>query len=265
MTPPPDLSDTPYVVGGVTLRAITEAACADLVASEASRSHGGWVLTVNTDILRRYEHDARFRRLVADVTLCVADGMPLVWASRLAGTPLPERVAGSDLLFSVSERAAFHGCSIFLLGGNEGTAASTGEMLECRYPGLRIAGTHCPPRGFMDSTSELAVIWEKIVSSKPEIVFVALGCPLQEQLISILRPQWQDSWYLGVGVSFSLASGELSRAPGWMQKCSLEWLHRLIQEPNRLFGRYIRDDFPHALHLLVSAVRLRLLGRREPK
>ena len=187
----------------VKLHRVTEAESIKYIMSELDAGRGGVVVTPNLDHLRRCVRDRLFGSLVAEAELVVADGMPLVWASRLQGTPLPERVAGSNLISSVSKAAAERGKSIFLLGGAEGTAVGAAEILRKRHPELKIVGTYCPQIGFESKPKQMAEIVQMLTAANPDIVFVALGSPKQEHLITKLRPALQSAWWLGVGVSFS--------------------------------------------------------------
>lgn len=240
----------------------------ETVLTERANGRGGWVLTVNLDILRRCVLHPDFRRLTRGVSLAVADGMPLVWASRVQGEALPERVAGSDLIGSLSAVAAERDFSIYLLGGSPGTAERAAEVLRVRSTGLRIAGTACPPLGFEHSSAQVAGIREALIAVRPDIVYVALGSPKQEVLIEQLRDDLPGIWWLGVGASFSFLAGDIRRAPPWMQRLGLEWLHRLGNEPRRLARRYLLHDLPFVVRLFGSAVRARLrrrvMRRRRP-
>jgi len=247
-----------FVLRDVPLANTDEAECVRHILSSVLRREGGWLVTVNTDILRRIEKDSAYRHMLTSATHFVADGMPLVWASRIAMNPLPERVAGSSLLFTLSEAAAKCGRSVFLLGGNPGTADTTAKRLVDRYPGLTIAGTLCPPFGFMSDDVMMEGISEALRRTKPDIVFVALGCPLQDEFIASFLSLLPHAWWIGVGVSFSFAAGETPRAPMWMQRLSLEWLHRLTHEPKRLARRYMVDDLPYAVGLLAEACAQRI-------
>lgn len=251
---------------GVSIHRLTEAACVERICGALSQGQGGTVVTPNLDHLRRCASDATFRSLVADAELVVADGMPLVWASRLQGTPLPERVAGSNLIVSLSAAAASHGYSIFLLGGAPGTAQLAGDVLRTRFPHLNVAGACCPPAGFERDPDYVALLADQLEASRADIVFVALGSPKQEKLIERLRPTLPGAWWLGVGISFSFLCGDVRRAPLWMQSAGLEWMHRLAQEPRRLFKRYLVTGLPFAADLLArSAVKgaMRRVLRRD--
>jgi N-acetylglucosaminyldiphosphoundecaprenol N-acetyl-beta-D-mannosaminyltransferase len=246
---------------GVRFHAIDEQKCIEHILSEIESGRGGFVVTPNIDHLARAGQDVSFAALVADASLVVADGMPLVWASRLQGTPLPQRVAGSDLISSLSAAAAGQGKSIFLLGGDSGTAEAAATILRDRYPQLKIAGKWCPEMGFEKDEAEIQRITVELQAAKPDIVFVALGSPKQERLIHRLRGTLPATWWLGVGVSFSFLCGNVRRAPVWMRNCGLEWSHRLVQEPKRLFKRYIIVGIPFAGWLLARAA-VRGVGNR---
>ena len=253
--PSPALMGLPTVdLLGVKLHAITEADCIRRITEELKAGRGGVVVTPNLDHLRRYLHDVNFGALVAEADLVVADGMPLVWASRLQGTPLPERVAGSNLISSLSAAAADCGKSIFLLGGSPGTAEGAARVLATRYPHLKVVGHYFPPIGFEQDPAEIANIIAVLSIAKPDIVYVALGSPKQERLIAKLRQILPNSWWLGVGNSFSFLCGDVRRAPLWMQKIGMEWAHRLVQEPKRLFRRYIMVGIPFAGKLMARSL-----------
>jgi len=236
---------------GIGIHAISESEAVEHILEELDQGRGGWVVTPNLDHVRRLLKNDNFRRLYEEADLRVIDGMVLVWACSLQRTPVPERVAGSDLLSSLSEGAAPRERSVFLLGGNPGSADGAGKILEQRYSGLRIAGTECPPFGFEKDPLAMGKIIKKLQAEKPDIVFVALGSPKQEYVIRMLRDELPETWWLGVGISFSFLTGEVKRAPVWMRSLGLEWLHRLSQEPVRLFKRYILQGLPFAALLLI--------------
>ena len=170
--------------------------------------------------------------------------------------------ASSSLTLTLSAAAAEARASIFLLGGNPGTAERAAEVLCERYPGLTVAGTLSPPFGFEHDPAWQARIERALLVADPDIVYVGLGFPKQERLIVALRRALPTTWFVSCGVSFSFIGGELVRAPRLMQRLGLEWLHRLVQEPRRLYRRYLLDGLPFLATLLLSVLRLRLHGGR---
>ncbi len=249
-------------IAGVAIDVETERSTVERVLRALSEGHGGLMVTVNLDHVRRCRRDARYRALVARSELVVADGMPLVWAARVQGTPLPERVAGANLVWSLCERCASAGRSVFLLGGDPGAAERARGVLESRFPGLRVCGTLVPERGFEKDASRMAEIEGSLKASGADVVFVALGSPKQEYLGEALRGAMPRAWFVGCGITLSFVAGSVKRAPGWMQRCGLEWAHRLVQEPGRLARRYLVDGVPFAAVLLAGAAWRRVTGRR---
>jgi N-acetylglucosaminyldiphosphoundecaprenol N-acetyl-beta-D-mannosaminyltransferase len=238
---------------GVAIDALTETQCVEHVMAELAQRRGGWVVTPNLDHLRRLVRQREFRELCAGASLVVADGMPLLWAARLQGTPLPERVAGSNLIWSLSRAAGSQKKRVFFLGGDPGTAESAARILSERFPGLVPCGTMCPAPGFERDPAQMSALRSALESALPDLVYVALGSPKQERLIADLRALLPETWWLGLGISFSFVSGDVRRAPRWMQRIGLEWTHRLVQEPRRLARRYLVDGLPFAAQLLVGS------------
>lgn len=245
---------------GLELAALTETETIQYVLDERGQGRGGWICTANTDILRQWRHSAEVRELVAGADLVVADGMPLVWASHLEGTPLPERVTGSGLALTLSAAAAAAGESVFLLGGNPGVAEQAADRLIELNPELQVAGTLCPPVGFERDPEWHERIAQTLRDAEPGIVYVALGFPKQERLIADLRAELPGAWFIGCGAALSFVAGDLERAPKLIQRFGLEWLHRLVQEPRRLSRRYLLEGFPFTARLFSSALNE---GRRE--
>ncbi|MEC9372530.1 MAG: WecB/TagA/CpsF family glycosyltransferase [Planctomycetota bacterium] len=247
---------------GCDLHNLSERETITHALDEHDAGRGGWIFTVNLDIMRRLERDPSFRELVSPVTLRVADGMPLVWASRILGNPLKERVAGSNMIISLSGLAAQRGKRVFLLGGDPGIAEKAADALRERHTGINIVGTHCPPFGFQDRPDDVEAIRSQLESTQPDVVFVALSCPKQEWLIRQMRETLPAAWWLGCGISFSFVCGEVKRAPRWVQVLGLEWVHRMIQEPRKLAKRYLVDGVPYAVALFWSAFTQRFSSRR---
>ncbi|GAB3814732.1 WecB/TagA/CpsF family glycosyltransferase [Micromonospora zhanjiangensis] len=234
------------------------------VIHELSADRGGQIVTPNVDILRRAVRDGEARRLLVGADVVVADGAPVIWASRLGGTPLPVRVAGSDLIWSLSRALAGQGGSIYLLGGEPGTAARAERVLRDRFPGLATAGHLSPPFGFDTRPEQFDAVCAEVTAARPDLVFVGLGFPKQERVIARLRPLLPRSWFLGCGAAIGFVAGVHRRAPVWMRRSGMEWLHRLAAEPGRLAGRYLVHDVPFALRLLATATRSRVGTPRIP-
>jgi N-acetylglucosaminyldiphosphoundecaprenol N-acetyl-beta-D-mannosaminyltransferase len=241
-------------VGNIRLDALTEREVVDVVCAAWTAGQGGSIVTVNADIARAARRHPHLAKLIGTGSLIVADGMPLIWATRIAGCTLPERVAGSSLIFSLSEAAAANGMSVFIFGGADGVPAKAAHELCARFPNLRIAGTESPPLGFDQTEDGVRNAVATVTSAAPDLVFVGLGFPRQEQLIQHLRPLLPNAWYLGCGGGIPMAAGVVRRAPPLMQRLGLEWAHRLVMEPRRLAGRYLRDDLPFAIGLLGRSV-----------
>ena len=197
------------------------------------------IATVNVDFLIKAQEDETLRHLLQEADLCTADGMPLIWASNFFGTPLKERVAGSDMLPLLAERAAQKGLTLYFMGAREGVAAKAADILRQRHPQLQIVGTSSPywkPGQAMDQA-----VLDEIKQLKPDILLVAFGNPKQELWIKEYGQEVGVPVMIGVGASLDFVAGTVKRAPTWMQKTGLEWLGRLAQEPKRLAQRYLSN------------------------
>nr|QZD57917.1 WecB/TagA/CpsF family glycosyltransferase [Glycomyces sp. TRM65418] len=248
-------------LGGIGIDPVTEPEAVRRVLDALESGRGGRIVTPNVDIVAAARNSRELRRLVDAADLVVADGAPLVWASRVAGNPLPARVAGSDLVWSLAEAAAARGLRVALLGGTpDGAARPTeraAEILEVRHPGLKVVGAWCPPMGFDRDDSQWSALVDRIGAAAPDLVYVGLGFPKQEHVTVRLRAVAPQAWFLGCGASIDFIAGYRRRAPKWMQRTGTEWLFRMLSEPRRLARRYLKDDLPEALRLLAEACRER--------
>jgi N-acetylglucosaminyldiphosphoundecaprenol N-acetyl-beta-D-mannosaminyltransferase len=218
------------------------------------RREGGWVITANLDFLRRHAKDPHMRSLYDDADIRVADGMPLVWAARLQGDALPERVAGSSLVTILAERAAAEGRSIYLLGGDPGAAEGCRDELVRQFPKLNVCGLSNPWFSNPPTREELDATAAELDRCEPDIVLVGLGSPKQELVIQGLRDRFGGTWMIGVGLSFSFVAGLVRRAPPLLRRWGMEWIHRLAQEPRRLARRYLMEDLPFAVELFATTL-----------
>ncbi len=208
------------------------------------------IVTVNLDFLSIAKRQAGFREVINGADLAVADGMPLVWASRLQGQALPERVTGVELVEASCRLAVELDRSVFLLGAAPGVAAGAAHALQARFPGLRIAGVYSPPFGPLSAEEDGRIV-AMIREAAPALLFVALGAPRQDLWIHQHLHRLNVPVAMGVGCVFDLLAGVVSRAPAWMQAAGLEWAYRLGQEPRRLWRRYLINDLPTLARLLL--------------
>ncbi|HLJ67385.1 MAG TPA: WecB/TagA/CpsF family glycosyltransferase [Chloroflexota bacterium] len=210
------------------------------------------VVPANLDFLRLCHHDKGFRKLINQASLVVPDGMPLLWASRVLGHSLRQRIAGVDLMLECARLAAERSYRIYLLGAEPGVADRTASILREAFPGLSIVGTAAPSRLPLSATDEKMTL-ALIKSYRPDILFVAFGAPLQEQWIQNHIQDLDVPVCCGVGGAFDMISGRVSRAPGWMQQRGMEWFYRFLLEPRRLWKRYFVHDLPVFLRLLARS------------
>ncbi len=233
--------------------------CVDSVIETIRHGGRGYVCTVNVSILMQMREDEELRRFVNEARWIVADGQPLVWAARLAGTPIPERVTGVDLMESLCARAEQDGFGVYLFGATDEILAKTVETLLRKYPRLIISGT---ANGFFD-WREAQRLASTVGESGAKLLFVGMGVPRQERFIDQNWDRLGVKVAVGVGGTFEVLAGLRKRAPPVVQRAGLEWAFRLAQEPRRLFPRYAVTNTQFVR--LISADLLRTwlgVGRR---
>jgi N-acetylglucosaminyldiphosphoundecaprenol N-acetyl-beta-D-mannosaminyltransferase len=230
----------PVPILGVPLDPVTiDEALARIAAMVASReSH--YVVTPNVDFLVQSRRNPELHRILCEADLVLCDGQPLVWASRLLGNALPERVAGSDLAPRLIAQAERMGHRLFLLGATPESNAEAVAKLQKRHPRLEIAGSFAPPFKPLDQMDHEEILC-RVRAAEADILFVSFGCPKQEQWIAMHYKQLEVPVCIGVGATIDFLAGRVRRAPLWMQRSGLEWTYRLLQEPRRLFRRYLTD------------------------
>jgi N-acetylglucosaminyldiphosphoundecaprenol N-acetyl-beta-D-mannosaminyltransferase len=208
-------------------------------------------VVVNVDKLVKASRDPELRRIINDCALVNVDGVPVVWASRLLGKGLKERVAGIDLFEALMKRSSELGWRVFLLGAKEEVVSAVKAIYERKYPGLRLAGYR---NGYWTAEEETDVV-EQIRASRPDILFVAISSPKKEQFLARYQAEMKVPFAMGVGGTFDVACGQVKRAPMWMQKSGLEWFYRFLQEPRRMFKRYFVDDIAFLWLLIRESAR----------
>lgn len=246
-------------LGHLWIDVVTFAGALRRIEELVEAREGGSVFTPNVDHVVTAEDDAAFRAAHGAASLVVADGQPLLWAARLLRTPLPEKVSGSDLVWPLMELAARRGWRVYLLGGAPGAAAAAGARFS-KELGVEIVGiddARIPedaPPGAPDPVAD------RIRSAAPHLVLVALGAPKQEKWIHRSTAGLGPAVALGVGASLDFLAGHARRAPRWMSRAGLEWLHRLAQDPRRLARRYLIKDSRFAA-ILLRTLRVRRADR----
>ncbi len=229
-------------VGGIGIDNVSMAEALKAIEELVAARKPCYVTSPNVDILIRYRRDREFARYYDEDALCLADGVPIMWAANFLGTPLKEKISGSDLVPKVCELANRKGYKIFFMGGRPGAAdAAKAKLLET-LKDIKIVGTYAPPFGFERDAVELQKIADMVKAAKPDILFVGLGAPKQELWIKRYHEELGVPVSMGVGVTFEFIAGIVKRAPVWMQKVGLEWFWRLCMEPGRLWKRYLIDD-----------------------
>ncbi|MQA38018.1 WecB/TagA/CpsF family glycosyltransferase [Rugamonas aquatica] len=208
-------------------------------------------VVVNVDKLVKADRDPELRRIINECALINVDGMPVVWASRLLGKPLKERVAGVDLFEALMERSAQKGWRVYLLGAREEVVSAVKQTYERKYPGLVVAGYR---NGYWRPEEEAGVV-QHIQEARADLLFVAISSPKKEQFLGQYQAQMKVPFAMGVGGTFDVAVGRVKRAPVWMQKSGLEWFYRFLQEPRRMFRRYFIEDMAFIKLLLKEASR----------
>jgi N-acetylglucosaminyldiphosphoundecaprenol N-acetyl-beta-D-mannosaminyltransferase len=224
-------------VDGVDLQGALDA-IDDLVREK----QGGRVFTPNVDHVVQAENDPRFRAAYQDVSLSLVDGMPLLWASRLLKTPLPEKVSGSDLIMPLMRRAAERGYRVYFLGGAAGAAELARQRLEQELPDLRVVGIDSGRIDVNGTPEAQRPILDRIGAAAPDLLLVALGAPKQELWSHEQRAALGSAVAIGVGASLDFIAGAQRRAPRWMSDSGLEWAYRLAQDPRRMASRYLLRD-----------------------
>ena len=253
------MSGSRVAIGHLEVDLVTFDEALAKIVELVERGNGGVVFTPNVDHVVKAEHHLEFRMAYSRADLCLADGMPIVWASRLLRSPLPEKVSGSDLVVPLVRLAAERQWRLYLLGGAVGIAEAAGERMT-RDLGVQVVGTDSPyvrADGDMDHADE---ILERIRSARPHVVLVALGAPKQELWSDRFRGDIRPAVAVGVGGSLDFIAGRVRRAPAWMSRSGLEWLFRLAQEPRRMWRRYLVED----LRFLTIVARTWRADHREP-
>jgi N-acetylglucosaminyldiphosphoundecaprenol N-acetyl-beta-D-mannosaminyltransferase len=230
----------PAWVWGLPLSPMTRGEAAEAVMRLIEAGQPSYFITANTHYAMLTAECPELRPINDRAAFLLADGAPLVWASRRGSTPLPERVAGSDLVYDLCEHAARLGRSVYLLGGAEGVADEAAQKLQTLYPELRIAGTACPPPGSLTGEGCRKII-DDIKAARPDLLLVAFGQPKGELWLAEHLEELGVPVSVQVGATLDFIAGRVRRAPRFLQKTGLEWAYRIYTDPARLFPRYTKN------------------------
>lgn len=232
------------VMFGMSIDCIRMAEAVERIFEWITKPDGAcrYVVTPNVDHAVIFQRNVELQRAYDKASLVLADGMPVVLASRLLGSALPQRVPGSDLAPALFAAATVQRpLRVYLLGAAPGVAEVAARKIEQSWPAVQVVGTFSPPLGFEKDQQQNCEILERIAAARPDLLIVGLGAPKQELWLAAHRKEIRASVALAIGATIDFLAGERSRAPVWMQRCGLEWLHRVLSEPRRLAGRYARD------------------------
>lgn len=224
-----DMKESRVKILGVPVDLIDNEKAAAMFRSEFPKPGLTMIVTPNSEIVLDASRDDELKELIGSADIIIPDGVGLVYASRIIGRPLKERVTGVDFLETIIDYLEKYHRSIYLLGSRPGVAEAAAEKMVEEHPGLVIAGTH---DGYFKKEEEADIV-EMINASGADFLCVALGAPKQERFISDHRAELRVNGAIGVGGSLDVKAGNLKRAPEFYQKHGLEWLYRLIQEPSR--------------------------------
>lgn len=234
---------------GVGISVINLQTALRAVADALERRRGGYVCVTGVHGVMEAQEDATFRGILNRAFLNTPDGMPMVWAGRVAGFREMNRVYGPDLMLDVCEFTRDKSFTHFLYGGADGVAPELQRRLEQRFPGIKIAGVFTPPFRALNAEEETEMA-ARIRAAKPDIIWVGLSTPKQEKFMARYYEKLGATLMFGVGAAFDFHAGRVRQAPRWMQRSGLEWFFRLCSEPRRLWRRYLKNNPRFVIRIL---------------
>jgi N-acetylglucosaminyldiphosphoundecaprenol N-acetyl-beta-D-mannosaminyltransferase len=243
MTASPARSDSPSRANvlGIGIHAVDMSRAADIIEDAITTRRRGYICVTGVHGVMEAQRDPALRSIFSDALLVVPDGMPTVWIGRAQGLRTINRVFGPDLLTEIAARSRTNGWSHFFYGGDNGVAEALRRVLQRRFPFIRIAGTYTPP--FRQLTVEEGLDLRCTLDRlKPDITWVGLSTPKQERFMAEYLPRLNTTLMIGVGAAFDFHTGRITDSPQWVKRSGLQWLHRLAQEPSRLWRRYLFNN-----------------------
>lgn len=238
---------------GIGVHALTMRTAVDEITTAVLTRHKGYVCVAGVHGVMEARRDPFLARIFRDAFLVVPDGMPTVWMGRWQGLSMA-RVFGPDLMLAVLRERRLAHAKHYLYGSLPGVAKQLEQMLVQNFPGLRIVGSYCPPFRPL-STSEQSDLVGEVNRLQPDIIWVGLSTPKQEVFMADYLPKLETTVMIGVGAAFDFHTGRINDSPIWIKQMGLQWLHRLAQDPRRLWRRYLLNNPP-----FVWNAALQLLG-----
>lgn len=219
---------------------MSETICAieEMIASK----NKSYIVAINVDVVMKIENDSYLKKIVDDADMVLVDGKPLVWISKIHKRPVKAKISGSDLVPELCKVAQKKKYTIFIIGGKDGIAEKAKANLEKKLPDIEIVGVYAPPFGFEKNQDELDRINAMISDVHPDLLIACFGCPKQEKWIYENIDKYDAKVTICAGATVDFLAGNVKRAPRWMSDHGLEWFYRLLQEPKRMFKRYLIDD-----------------------
>ena len=260
-TPEPPLPFLPHDLPqanilGVGIHAINMKTALEAIEEAIRRKKKGYVCVANVHVVMEAQESARFKQVLNTSFLTVPDGRPLVWVGRLQGARSIDQVGGPEMMEELCDLSRRRGYTHFFYGGAPGVAEQLKETLTARYPGLSVVGVYSPPYRSL-TVDEERRLSETFLRLKPDITWVGLGAPKQEQFMADYLKSIDTTVMIGVGAAFDMHTGRIKDSPRWIKLCGGAWLFRLIQEPRRLWRRYLRTNprFLWGLFLQISRLK----------
>ena len=226
---------------GVGLSVLNLRTALAAVADAVRERRKGYICVTGVHGVMEAQDDDAFKKILNRAFLCTPDGMPMVWAGKLAGHADMRRVYGPDLMLEVCAWSETSGAKHFFYGGADGVAERLAQKLKATFPKLAVAGTFTPPFRPLDADEEKQ-LQAQVAAARPDIFWVGLSTPKQEKFMAEFLPKLDATLMIGVGAAFDFHSGRLRQAPRWLQRSGLEWLYRLGCEPRRLAKRYLKNN-----------------------
>ncbi len=241
---------------GVGVHAINMQNAVEFLLDSVAQHNKGYVCVTGVHGVMEAQNDSRFRNILNESLLTTPDGMPTVWVGKLGGYRNMGRVFGPDLMLNLCGASVGRGFTHFLYGGAPGVAEQLKRNLEQRFPGIQVVGAYTPPFRPLTMQEHFDVVMQ-VNALKPDIVWVGLSTPKQERFMAEYSSKFDATIMLGVGAAFDLHTGRMSDSPEWVKNSGLQWAHRLIQEPKRLWKRYLVNNprFLMAIGAQLSGLR----------